>query len=172
MSVNTVHFFQALSFVVTPRVFHHNQLYQDYLTDSKGNKTWKHILPWGYSKRCGEGYRLIPVKVEQYWVSYCSFYLKGTPAPCIITMCTVRLQYKQPWIIFWKVLPIQNLPCYQVFTDFQQEENASFHICKSSKVVTLTCSIFLSQLFVKYSLPFLVNVWNLAFAGKTAVSLT
>ena len=114
--------------------------------------TWSHILPSSYSSQCGEGHRLILVKVEPYWMSSCLVYLKRTLAPCIITMCT------EITIYFEKVLPIQNLPCYQVSTDFQQEENASFHICKSSKAVTLTCFIFLSEPFVKYSLPFLVNV--------------
>lgn len=58
----------------------------------------------GNKHQCVEGLRLILVKVEQYRTSSCLAYLKRTLAPRIITMCTVRLQYEQPWIIFRKSL--------------------------------------------------------------------
>lgn len=109
-------------------------------------------------------------QVEQYLMSSCLVYLKRTLAHCIITMCTVRLQYEQPWIIFWKSLTHPEPSMLSGLYRFSARREFLFPHLQIKQSGYSYLLHLLKSAFVKYSLPFLVNVWNLAFAGKTVVS--
>lgn len=114
-------------------------------TSSRGNLTWR---------CCRKDHRRLQ---RSKWTFSCFGHLKQkknlNPCTCVVFLfCFFKSQhvhgqittFSSLWIIFWKMsYPSRTPPCYQVSTDFQQEEISSFHICKSSKVVTLTCSHFL-----------------------------
>ena len=89
--------------------------------------------------------------------------------------CTFKSVKWQPWRILWKTYRLTHpepsmLPGLYRVSAIKSRWNGSFQICKSNKVVTLTCSIFWKvSIFEKYSLPFVFlfcYVWKLVFSGK------
>lgn len=121
---------------------------------------------------CDEGHRLVLVKMERHWTSSCPVHLKRTLAPCVITMCIVRLQYEQPWIIFWKSLTHPEPSMLSRLYRFSARREFLFPHLQIKQSGYSYLLHLLKSAFEKYSLPFLVNVWNLEFVGKTAVCLT